>query len=120
MTAVSTQIAAMADPFDRVNEDYDRLLTEQVKSFSDEAQKAVVAKNLTGDVKNYASFIKGESSKSLVAVDLTPTKVLRSKLLMDPENKDALLKLKDFYSKNDNPRLAAYYAGRLDNLKQAE
>ena len=45
---------------------------------------------------------------------------MRKKLLTDPEDKLTLMGLKEFYTKNENSRLAAYYAGRVENLKQVE
>ncbi len=126
LASVTTQISTMADPFDRVNEDYDKLLNEQLKSFTLETQKAEVAKNITGEVKNYSSFIKLEKQdqksdrNKLASNEIATAKEIRKRLLTDPENREALVKLKDFYTKNENARLAAYYSGRVDNLKQVE
>jgi hypothetical protein len=118
VAAVSAQISTMADPFDRANEDYDRLLTEQINSISDAALKAAITKNLTGTITGYANFIQGDTKIALV--DTGPALELKKKLLSEPEDRDTLVRLKDFYSKTQNARLAAYFAGRVDNLKQVE
>jgi tetratricopeptide (TPR) repeat protein len=118
VAAVSAQIATIADPFDKVNEDYDRLLTEQINSVTDEALKATISKNLAGAVAGYANFIKGDSKLS--AVDSSVALDMKKKLLSEPEDRETLVRLKDFYTKTQNTRLAAYFAGRVDNLKQVE
>jgi len=125
LATVTAKISTMADPFDRVNEDYDKLLGEQLAAIVDVGLKANVSKNITGDVKNYANFIslngnETPSRKSTVVIDLAPVSEMRKKLLTDPEDKKSLLGLKEFYTKNQNTRIAAYYADRVDNLKQVE
>ncbi|MBC7538377.1 MAG: hypothetical protein H7281_06125 [Bacteriovorax sp.] len=122
LASVTGQISTMADPFDRVNEDYDKLLTEQLAAMTDVPLKENVTKNLAGTVVNYASFIKLNLAdhKTLAAIDYNTANQMRKKLLTDPEDKVTLVGLKDFYTKNENARLAAYYAGRVDNLKQVE
>ena len=125
LTQVTGQISKMADPFDRVNEDYDKLLKEQITAMTDVGFKDRVAKNIEGNVKNYASFIQLNGSeksgrKSIGSIDHKIANEMRKKLLTDPEDKLTLMGLKEFYTKNENSRLAAYYAGRVENLKQVE
>jgi hypothetical protein len=126
LATVSGKISTMADPFDRANEDYDRLLTEQLKAMTDEGTRTTVSKNIAGEVKSYASFIQvnkdnlKDSAKTITSIDYKTANEMRKKLLTDPEDRKTLLSLKEFYIKNDSSRLAAYYAGRVDNLKQVE
>lgn len=122
MATVAEQISAMADPFDRVNEDYDKLLSEQLAAISDASQKESVSKNISGEITNYSHFIKVNNTdrKVAVTIDHNAANEMRKKLLADPEDRNTLMGLKDFYTKNENSRLAAYYAGRVDNLKQVE
>jgi hypothetical protein len=125
LAMVTAKISTMADPFDRVNEDYDKLLVEQLAAITDAGLKSSVSKNITGDVKNYAGFISlngNEKSerKSVAIIDPSLVSDLRKKLLTDPEDRKTLLGLKEFYTKNQNTRIAAYYAERVDNLKQVE
>ena len=42
----------------------------------------------------------------------------RDLLLKDPENQMALNNLLNFYSKNKQTRLEAYFKGRIENLKE--
>lgn len=126
LAAVATQISTLADPFDRVNEDYDNLLNTQLAAMTDESMRTSVTKNITGDVKNYSSFINIDSSlalknrKSLSPDEERIAADMKMKLLTDPEDKDALLGLKDFYTKYDYTRAAAYYNGRVENLNKVE
>ena len=94
LAAVTTQISTLADPFDRVNEDYDALLSEQLTAINDESLRSNVQKNIAGDVK--------------------------VKLLNNPEDKSALISLKNFYAQNNYTRAAAYYSGRVENLNRVE
>ena len=118
MAAVTTQISTLADPFDRANEDYDRLMQGQLATISDATMKEAISKNLSGEVKAYASFIKGEEKSKLASDDAV--KELNKKLHADPEDRVALTQLKEFYTKKQSARLSAYYAGRVDSLKQVE
>lgn len=120
LTQVAQKISEMADPFDRVNEDYDRLLQEQITAFSDVALKEKVAKNIAGNVENYASFITVPESMSKVAMatNKDETESYYQKLLTNPEDRESLLGLQSLYKSKNNARLEAYFSGRLELLKE--
>jgi tetratricopeptide (TPR) repeat protein len=125
LNMVTTQITNMADPFDKVNEDYDRLITEQIKSLKQEDVKAKVSKNISGEVKNYADLIQYDGSEKVElkisqTFDQKEANLLRQKLLTEPEDKKVLSSLKELYTKNKCPRIASYYASRIEALKQVE
>lgn len=126
LNQVTTQISSMADPFDRVNEDYDKLLNDQIEAVAAVTKKEEIKGNLAKpDLKNYASFIQLPNDvkfEKYVAINMdhNPAKEFRSKLLINPEDKNALLGLKEFYSKNKNIRFAEYYSSRIESLKQVE
>lgn len=122
LNMVAQQISTMADPFDRVHEDYDRLLTEQLATITDANLSNRIAGNLQSDVKSYADLIvvPTQEKKEVAEADLNSIKNLREQLLSAPESKEVLGQLKDYYSSLNNARLAAYYSGRIDNLKQVE
>lgn len=122
MTTVATQISSMADPFDRVNEDYDKLLNDQLTAMTDAAMKARVSANLNPEVLKFSDFIvlNPEERKDLMALDYSPAIEMKKKLLIQPEDRQTLAQLKDFYSSQSSKRIAAYYSGRIDNLKQVE
>lgn len=128
---VTTQISTMADPFDRVNEDYDRLLTEQLSQITDTELKTKVTANLNGNaqkiVQGYAQFIskpddKMTTSKNIAMNEnqLDEVKSMKLKLSVDPEDKTAMSQLVEIYTRNNNTRAAQYFIGRLENLKQVE
>jgi len=121
LTEVAQKISQMADPFDRVNEDYDRLLTEQVAQITNAELKAKVETNLKGNSDKYSPFIavlsleqKGNN------IDYSELKDLRAKLNLNPEDSKALSELKSFYTNKKQWRLAQYFTGRIENLKSAE
>lgn len=126
LNQVTAQISNMADPFDKVNEDYDKLLNDQIQTLTNASLKEQIKNNLAkSDLKNYADLISLPADvkfEKFVAVNMdhNPAKEFRSKLLVNPEDKSALLGLKEFYSKNNNPRFAEYYASRVESLKQVE
>ena len=126
LAAVATQISNLADPFDRVNEDYDALLKNQLAAITDESTRTIVEKNIIGEVKNYSSFINTNSAltlnnpKTLSVDEQKQVNDMKMKLLIDPEDKNTLLGLKNFYTQFDNTRAAAYYSGRVENLNKVE
>jgi len=89
---------------------------------TDAELKARVIANLNPEVVKFSDFIvlNKVDRKDLMALDYSPALEMKKKLLVQPENRQTLAELKDFYSKNESLRLAAYYSGRIDNLKQVE
>lgn len=120
MTQVAQKISEMADPFDRVNEDYDRLLQEQISAFTDQVLKEKVAKNVANAVDNYAALVTVPESLLTVATFATKdeTNDFYQKLLSNPDDRDALLGLQALYKSKNNARLEAYFGGRLELLKE--
>lgn len=120
LAQVAQKISEMADPFDRVNEDYDRLLQEQVNAFTDVTLKEKVITNITGNVENYASFILVPENMSKVAslANKNETQDYYKKLLTNPEDRESLIGLQALYKSKNNARLEAYFSGRLELLKE--
>jgi tetratricopeptide (TPR) repeat protein len=105
LTQVTNQISTMADPFDRANEDYDRLLNEQLAVIADPALKEIVSKNIQGVVVGYDKFIQAiapdKAEHNILAnIDHNPAILLKQKLLTEPEDKLTLMGLTEFYTKN--------------------
>jgi len=119
MAQVAQKISEMADPFDRVNEDYDRLLSEQMNAINIAIDKDRIQKNLTANTENYANFIiiPDNLSKTAQLATNTETDSLYEKLNVNPEDKDALMNLRVLYKNKNNSRLEAYFTGRLELLK---
>lgn len=120
MGQVAQKISAMADPFDRVNEDYDRLLTEQFNSFTNIQEKERIQKNIASNNEGYANYIVVPENLSKVAQVATAneTNSFYHVLNKNPDDKDALLNLQNLYKNKNNSRLEAYFAGRLELIKE--
>lgn len=117
---VTTQISTMADPFDRVNEDYDRLLNEQLAAITDVELKNSIAQNLKPETMIYSQFIKVPTTEVVTAsvgIDSEAVAGFRASLKNNPEDLAALNGLRDYFKSINNQRLSAYFAGRIENLK---
>lgn len=118
LTNVTTQISTMADPFDRVNEDYDRLLTEQLAMISDEGLRLSISNNLKSETLTFSQFIKIPNVETVVGnFDPSVIKGYRAALQSNPEDMAALNGLRDYFKSINNQRLTAYFSGRLESLK---
>ncbi len=119
LAQVQEQLRGMALPFEKVYQDYDHLLEEQMNSFEGRQNQLRIRNNLKVKIVSYADFISLEKKekRDLMLVDYAPTKEFKKKLLIEPANKETLSKLLGFYQSNKMVRLAAYYTGRLENLK---
>lgn len=120
MAQVAQKISDMADPFDRVNEDYDRLLSEQLNTFTNVSEKERIVKNISSNVENYSAFIAVPESytKLAMVVSKDETDSLYGKLASNPEDKESLNSLQSIYKNKNNTRLAAYFGGRIELLKE--
>ena len=120
LAQVAQKISEMADPFDRVNEDYDRLLQDQLNAFTDQALKEKVAKNISGSPVDYASFIFVPENLTKVAslANRDETSQFYQNLRTNPEDRASLSSLQALYKSKNNARLEAYFSGRLELLKE--
>lgn len=122
MAQVQTQLQTMAAPFDKVREDYQRLLDQQLTELKvkDEAKAQTVAANLETNPASYVDLIElGEApeSRTLALTSLEGVEELKVALLKDPTDTKALNSLKSFFEEKKMHRLAAYYSGRLESLE---
>jgi hypothetical protein len=120
MAQVAQKISEMADPFDRVNEDYDRLLNEQLNVFTNVQEKERIQKNIAGSNENYAAFILIPDNliKTAMMASNEETDSLYKRLNFNPDDKDSLMGLKELYRVKNNTRLEAYFSGRLELIKE--
>jgi hypothetical protein len=119
LNAVTKQITVLADPFDRTNEDYDRLVNEQIAAITDASMKERLTKNIQGKIESYSNFIDLKEA-NIEALKLADIATYRKNLLANPEDRDAMLKIKDYYKNNNQNRIANYFVGRLELLKPEE
>lgn len=120
MAQVAQKISEMADPFDRVNEDYDRLLNEQLNVFTNAQEKERIQKNIAGSIENYVAFvlIPDNLIKTAMMASNEETDSLYKRLNFNPDDKDSLMGLKELYRVKNNTRLEAYFSGRLELIKE--
>lgn len=126
LAQVQMQLGQMTVPFEEVRGDYQRLLDEQLTAMAEQATKEDgseklerVKKNLALNPESYAELIPMEEktpSRVLAMGELEKASELKEKLLTDPDNRQALKSLKNFYEEKEVARLAAYYRGRLEML----
>ncbi len=119
LAKVQAQLKAMAAPFEKTQQDYQLLLEKQLADFQDTEERARVGQNLQTEVADYAALIpvKKHQSKNFESLDYVAIKGLRQKLAADPDDQGILSQLLNFYREHKIDRLAAYYTGRLENLK---
>jgi len=117
---VNAKLAQMAAPFIKVKDDYQRLLDSELAQMTDLELKQLISQNISKLDKDYVSFIQLPSAKTYpITANLDDSKIseLKSYLKTDPTNIATLNSLKTYYSENESERLASYYSGRLNNLK---
>lgn len=120
MMQVQAQLSQMATPYSKVSEDYARLQNEQLATLTPEEKLAYEAKLEDFDL-DYVSFIKvdkTEQTRDLASLDFTDFKTSKADLALKPDSLETLMKLENFYKKNNAPRMAAYFTGRINSLKE--
>lgn len=120
MMQVQAQLSQMATPYSKVAEDYTRLQNEQLATLSTD-EKLNYENKLEDFDLDYVSFIKIEKqkeNKNLAELDFSEFKTFKSQLNQKPDSLQTLMKLENFYKKNNAPRMAAYFTGRINSLKE--
>jgi hypothetical protein len=123
LKTVQAQLATMAGPFQKVASDYRNLLESQKIELS-EGDKQRVLGHLASEEesKDYASFIQMDvaEKRNYASIDYSEIMPLRATLLKQPESRETLNKLNEFYKAKASARIAAYYKGRVNNLASQE
>ncbi len=124
MAQVQIQLQTMSEPFEKVREDYQRLLDEQVATYDEKdasqlKDKQRVVANIdaiTGT--EYSAFIELEAphKANVIATNYEGIKELQDKLLREPNNLEALKSLQKYFEDQDMKRLSAYYQGRVESI----
>lgn len=126
MAQVQTQLQTMAQPFDKVREDYQSLLDKQLadmvikegEKLNTEMKDRVVT-NLGTNPASYVELvpvIEPKKAEEINVADFDGVSALQKVLINTPTNKETLQKLKTFFEGRSKLRLAAYYQGRLEAL----
>jgi hypothetical protein len=116
---VKEQLAGMAKPFEDVAQDYTRLLNEQLDELTDLAEKQRMQENMAVESPDYASFFILEKTESLnvASLDYTRARELKKSLATDPADIVAMESLERFYKEQKSERIASYFTGRINSLR---
>lgn len=121
---VNAKLTEMATPFTTVKEDYARLKAEELKTITDPQKLKAITSNIAMTEKDYISFIALPEQKAAgfrtASLDGAEIMQLKATLKSEPLNQAVLSKLENYYQTNNSKRLASYYTGRLNNLKETK
>ena len=114
---VMTQLQQLAEPFEKVAADYERLQKNELDALETDKDKIIA--NLESANLDFASFIKYEEVEKhhIASLDFNGYSKLKSKLNSDPENQKVIKELEGYFIKQKSARLAAYFTGRLKETK---
>ncbi len=111
---VKGSLAKMAEPFAEKAKAYDALTREQLAKVEDVAQRAKLEAWLKGGEMPIETASAAPAREQVA--DRSVVKANLALLNKDPSNRDALIGLKNEYEKAGQPRLAAYFEGRIRSL----
>ena len=117
---VQTQLQSLSAPFDKVRSDYQKLLDNEIEETADKIQ---IQENLSRNAIAYTDFIplpEGNEYPLLKVKDFLGSRNLKKDLLKNPFKQDTLVSLKKHFQSKSFPRLASYFQGRIENLKEAD
>lgn len=116
---VQANLTQMASPYTLVAEDYRRLQTEEIDKL-EEDEKTLISGNLSQENLNYASLIEFEEFKvqRTADVDFNKIRSYKTQLNQKPNDLEILTKMKDEFVNHNNMRMAAYFTGRIQALKE--
>ena len=111
---IRQNLRQMADPFIKEKSAYDKIKEEQLKLDVSVNQKRIVD-NLGSSPEEFAALLKKKRNMKPGVETLNMVEIQNQLQILqeDPFNKDAITVIHQYYVKNDRPRLAAYFKGRL-------
>ncbi len=119
LSQVKNNLQQMAAPYQKVQEDYNRLLNEQL-ALAEAEKKEIYQKQLRGTLENYASFVEDDKVNISLSSSLDFSEVESQKKLLKikPDNLESLEKLEAHFKAQENLRIASYFTGRIKNSKE--
>ncbi|MCY4524057.1 MAG: hypothetical protein OXB84_04890, partial [Halobacteriovoraceae bacterium] len=111
---IKANLKKIASPFVAESENYRKTKEEQLKQVPMEQQKKILGL-LGGAPVEFSSALKVErkAKPSVEALNLMEIQNQLQILQDDPNNKNAIQTIHNYYVKNKRLRLAAYFKGRL-------
>ena len=119
LAQVQQNIQAMAEPYLATSQDYARLQKEQFLQLDKASHENVLA-DLSGDSLNFSEKIMLETQDIFTTdqIALGDREILLNKLASNPLDIKSLRGLENFYKSNESLRLASYFTGRINSLKE--
>ncbi len=119
LVQVKANLATMAAPFEKVRDDYNRLREEQLNAMTNEDEKTQVMSNLEIENPDYGSFIKMNVLETTNVANFNYESIKSQKDLLKskPDDRNTLQVLEQFYKEQKSERVASYFTGRLNSLK---
>lgn len=115
-------LAEMAQPFADKGEELQKLAAAQLEKVEDaDAREALKAKVAASDDSLFKPVVQTSPRQAVTMSAPKSADVLKSalaELKQNPNQRESLARLKSYYESNGNPRLAAYFQGRLLQLGQ--
>jgi hypothetical protein len=129
MAQVQMQLQGLSAPFDKVREDYQRLLDAQLAEMVvkegeqvDSTLKEKVVANLEKNPDSYVDLIEviePKKNEAIKVADFDGVTELQKVLLKSPTDRVALGKLHNYFQEKSKRRLASYYKGRVEALEES-
>jgi len=117
---VNNQLAQLSAPYIKVADDYSKLMGDEISLISDLNQKTQIINIIDSGETLYSAQIKKDifEKSSLSDIDFSPTIELSENLKSASTSLEALNGFERFYKTNKADRIAAYFTGRINNLKE--
>jgi hypothetical protein len=118
MMQVQANLASMSTPYSTVAADYTRLQETEIKALVTTDQEKIWDQ-LEDEIPSYSALIEKRDLKiDLVSsIDFSGFENILKELAHNPESVVALTKMEAFYNTNKNNRIASYFTGRINSLK---
>lgn len=118
LTQVQANLTQMAAPYSTVAADFENLQKTQLLDFS-EIDRNKMLDTLEREDIDYASLIEIPKSKSLniASLDFSTLTPAMVELNQNPNQLETLSAFESFYKENKSARLASYFTGRINSLK---
>ncbi|MBT4790971.1 MAG: hypothetical protein HON90_05330 [Halobacteriovoraceae bacterium] len=121
LAQVQTSLSQMSTPYATIVKDYDRLQKTELATINPDQQNLIAKKMLDVENVNYSALVDKEEYKIHLTTmsDFGNVKILIKQLSTSPMSLEVLTSLEKQFKENNNTRLAAYFTGRLNSLKES-
>lgn len=122
LKTVYLQLKQMSSPFNKIAQDYSRLIDEEITQINDEVLKTKVVNVLNKQEPDYLNeFVSVRHvGIGLNKLDYSTLKPLRNSLQQNPTSFSTLESLSRFYKENNSQRIASYFNERAKSLSTPE